>query len=156
MQKRQYMKIIDKTLDYLLFVVLAVMSLTMAANVFCRFILKFSIYWADELAQVLLVWLTFLGAAVAVRESAHYVFDYLSRKLKGKSLIIFLLISKAIGLSAIVILLFFSTEVTVGIRNWIMPAMEISRAFVYGACPVGCLFMLIYGIRDFLLTVKAL
>ncbi len=150
------MKIIDKTLDYLLFIILAVMSLTMATNVFCRFILKFSIYWADELVQVLMVWLTFLGAAVAVRENAHYVFDYLSRKLKGKALITFMLISKAIGLSAIVLLLFFSTEVTIGIRSWIMPAMEVSRALVYGACPAGCIFMLIYGARDFLQTVKSI
>ncbi len=150
------MKVIDKILDYLLFIVLAVMSLTMAANVFCRFLLKFSIYWADELAQVLMVWLTFLGAAVAVRENAHYVFDYLSRKLKGRSLVIFMLFSKALGLTSVVLLLFFSTEVTIGIRSWIMPAMEVSRTFVYGACPVGCLFMLIYGVRDFLLTIKSL
>ncbi len=147
-------QLLDRTLDYLLFVVLAVMSLTMAANVFCRFILNFSIYWADELVQVLMVWLTFLGAAVAVRENAHYVFDYLSRRLKGKALLILMLFSKAIGLTAIILLLIYSGKVTLGIRSWIMPALEVSRAIVYGACPAGCAFMLIYGIRDFLQTIK--
>lgn len=148
------MRIIDKTLDYLLFIVLALMSVTMAANVFCRFLLNFSIYWGDELVQVLMVWLTFMGAAVAVRENAHYSFDYISRKLRGRSLKAFMLTSKIITLIATLLLLYWSSEVTIGIRKWIMPAMEYSRSLVYGACPVGCLFMLFYGTTDLLKTMK--
>jgi len=145
------MKVIDKTLDYLLFVILAAMAFTMAANVFCRFFLQFSLYWGDELTQVLMVWLTFLGAAVAMREHAHYRFDYLSRILHGGVKKGYMLVTKIIVLVAIVLLLYWSTLTTVGIRNWIMPAMEYSRAWVYGACPVGCVFMLIYGVRDLVL-----
>ena len=59
-----------------------------------------------------------------------------------------MLFSRIIVLVAIVLLLYWSTMTTIGIRTWIMPAMEYSRAWVYGACPVGCLFMLIYGVRD--------
>ena len=76
------MKYINKILDYTLFAVLSVMATVMATNVFCRFLLKFSIYWADELAQSLLVWLTFLGAAVAIRESSHYSFDAIQNKIQ--------------------------------------------------------------------------
>ena len=54
-------------------------------------------------------------------------------------------------LAAILLLLYWSTLVTVRIRGWIMPAMEYSRAWVYGACPVGSAFMLIYGVRDLVL-----
>ncbi len=143
------MKIIDKTLDVLLFLILATMAFTMAANVFCRSILKFSLYWGDELTQVLMVWLTFLGAAVAMREHAHYRFDYLSQRLRGRAKRIYQFTTKIIVLVAIVLLLYWSTLTVVGIRSWIMPAMEYSRAWVYGACPVGCVFMLIYGVRDF-------
>ncbi|MBN1361766.1 MAG: TRAP transporter small permease [Sedimentisphaerales bacterium] len=145
------MKIIDKTLDLLLFLILAAMALTMAANVFCRSVLKFSLYWGDELTQVLMVWLTFLGAAVAMREHAHYRFDYFSRVLHGRAKRLYLLTTKIIVLVAIVLLLYWSTLVTVRIRGWIMPAMEYSRAWVYGACPVGSAFMLIYGVRDLVL-----
>jgi TRAP-type C4-dicarboxylate transport system permease small subunit len=145
------MKIIDKTLDFLLFIILTVMTLTMATNVFCRSVLRFSLYWGDELAQVLMVWLTFLGAAVAMREHAHYRFDYLSRILHSRARRAYLLVAKVIVLVAIVLLLYWSTLVTVRIRSWIMPAMEYSRAWVYGACPVGSAFMLIYGVRDLVL-----
>ena len=148
------MKIIDKILDTLLFVILAVMASVMATNVFCRFFLDFSLYWGDELTQVLMVWLTFLGAAVAVREHAHYRFDYLSRRLRGRVRRLYLLFSKLIVLAAIILLLYWSTLTTIGIRDWIMPAMEYSRAWVYGACPVGCLFMLVYSARDLISFIK--
>lgn len=79
-------KVIDKTLDISLIIILAAMTGIVAANVFCRFILGFSIYWGDELAQTLMVWLTFLGAAVAIRDGSHYTFSYLANKLKGRAL----------------------------------------------------------------------
>lgn len=148
------MKVLNKILDYLLFLILATMSGVMAANVFFRFVLHKSLYWGDELAQVLMVWLTFLGAAVAVREYAHYAFDYFARRLSGFTHKLFIVTGRSITLIATGILMVYSIEVTAGIRDWIMPAMEYSRAWVYGACPVGCLFMLIYGFRDLFRFIK--
>jgi TRAP-type C4-dicarboxylate transport system permease small subunit len=42
--------------------------------------------------------------------------------------------------------MWFSAIVSWRIRFWIMPATEISRALVYGACPVGSAFMLYYAV----------
>lgn len=139
---------LNKLLDTLLFLTLAAMAVIVAANVFCRFILHFSLSWGDELAQILMVWLTFLGAAVGVREKSHYAFDYLVHNLPNKVKTLFTVLSELIAITAISGLLWWSTEVTIGIRNWIMPATEINRAFVYGACPVGCFFMLVYALRN--------
>ena len=54
----------------------------------------------------------------------------------------------------ICILLWGSVVVTEGIVGWIMPAMEFSRAWIYGACPVGCIFMLVYCITDLISDFK--
>jgi TRAP-type C4-dicarboxylate transport system permease small subunit len=147
-------KYINAVVDYLLFVVLAVMAATMAVNVLCRFLLSFSIYWADELTQSLMLWLTFLGAAAAIREHTHYSFNYLEEHLSGKLRKGVGLLSRLTTLSAVVLLLYWSVEVTAGIAVWIMPALEISRAWIYGACPVGCLFMLYYCLTDLFTFLK--
>lgn len=149
------MKYFDKTIDFSLFVILAAMVTTMACNVFCRFVLKFSIYWADELAQSLLVWLTFLGAAVAIRESSHYAFDTIQSILKGSAQKAYIISGNVIVIAMVVAMLYWSSIVTVGIRTWIMPAMEISRALIYAACPVGCIFMLIYSTQNLIKIVKS-
>ena len=132
------MKYINIVLDYLLFVILGVMSFTMAINVLCRFCLNFS------------------GAAVAIREHLHYSFNYIEQVAKGRWGKILTIINKSITLVGICILFFWSVEVTEGIVDWIMPAMEFSRAWIYGACPVGCVFMLIYCITDIISSFKTL
>jgi TRAP-type transport system small permease protein len=148
-------RVLDRTLEILLFLVLAAMGAIVAANVFCRFVLDFSLYWGDEAAQALLVWLTFLGAAVAVRDRAHYSFDYLARTSTGKRRLVLGVISRSITILALLGLLYWSLEVAWGIRPWIMPAMEISRVWVYAAGPVGCAFMLLYAVRDLARVIRS-
>ncbi|MEX1184385.1 MAG: TRAP transporter small permease [Gemmatimonadota bacterium] len=141
-------RILDRILDSVLLAVLGLMAAIVAANVFCRFVLQFSIYWGDEAAQALLVWLTFLGAAVAVRDRAHYAFDYLGQYSRGNLQFAAAIVSRMITLIALIGLFYWGLRVTLGIRPWIMPAMEISRAWVYAAGPIGCGLMIIYIIRD--------
>src|SRR5690606_33893498 len=119
---------------------------------FCRFVLGFSLYWGDEAAQSLLVWLTFLGAAIAVREGAHYSFDMFERVTTGALSRALGLASRLITIVALLGLFVWSLEVALGIRPWIMPAMRISRVWVYAAGPVGCAFMLLYATRDLVHT----
>ena len=150
------MKYLNKTVDYLLFLVLGVMALSMAVNVFCRSCLNFSISWADELSQSLLVWLTFLGAAVAVREHSHYSFNFIDQKLNDKGRAGLALFTDALVLFCAVYMLVDGIRITSGISGWLMPAMGISRAWVYGACPVGCVLMVVYCMADIVKNVKNL
>ncbi|MDR8390634.1 TRAP transporter small permease [Aliifodinibius sp. S!AR15-10] len=147
-------KAIDKTLDWTLILILGSMSLLVAINVFFRFVLNSSIYWGDEVALVLMVWLTFLGAAVSTRENEHYEFKYLVHKLSGRSLKVYLFSRHIINIIAILILGYYSGLVAIQIHSWILPATEISRSFVYGACPLGCVFMLIYSVEQFISDIK--
>ena len=77
--------------------------------------------------------------------------DFRLQLLKEK---IILVIRQVIEIIAILSLLYWGTEVTWKIHQWIMPAMEISRSYVYGACPVGSFFMLLYALRDFITELK--
>ncbi len=140
---------IDDTLDYALIGIIGSMTLLVATNVFFRFVLNASIYWGDEVALILMVWLTFMGAAVATREQEHYEFRYLINKLEGRALKIYVYLRNSINIIVILILGFYSGRVAIEIHSWIMPATEISRTLVYGACPLGCLFMLYYSLVQF-------
>lgn len=139
---------VDKALDTALMGIIASMSVLVAVNVFFRFVLNSSIYWGDEVALILMVWLTFLGAAVATRDKSHYVFTYLINRLKGMPLKMLVFARDLINIGVIILLGFFSGKAAIEIHSWIMPATEISRALVYGAAPVGCIFMLYYSLEQ--------
>ncbi|MBN1293627.1 MAG: TRAP transporter small permease [Candidatus Latescibacteria bacterium] len=144
-----FFRIIDRLLDICVSVVLASMTAVVTVNVFCRFVLSFSLSWGDEVAQILLVWMTFLGAAVAMRTGAHYAFDYLVRSIPDAPGRFFSGLSQLIVIAMTFLLAYWGIQVTIQISGWIMPATGISRAWVYSACPVGSVFMLLYAVKNF-------
>src|SRR3954471_18212986 len=62
-------------------VCLAVMVVLVFGNVFLRYVFNSGITMSEELSRWLMVWLTFLGAIVALREHAHLGVDTLVRIL---------------------------------------------------------------------------
>src|SRR5690349_11601736 len=60
---------------------LAAMVVLVFTNVVMRYLFNSGIPTSEELSRWLLVWLTFLGAIVAVREHSHLGVDTLVRKL---------------------------------------------------------------------------
>ena len=68
-------------IDRLLAVLLAVMVLLVFGNVVLRYAFNAGITVSEELSRWLFVWLTFLGAVVAVKERGHLGTDFLLARL---------------------------------------------------------------------------
>jgi TRAP-type C4-dicarboxylate transport system permease small subunit len=73
-----------QTLKVTIAICLAVMVVLVFGNVFLRYALNSGITISEELSRWLLVWLTFLGAIVALRQHAHLGVDTLVRRLPHK------------------------------------------------------------------------
>lgn len=54
------------------------MTVILFSDVFCRYVLHFSIAWADEIVLVLLIWFVFIALAIGVRKRIHMSIDFLS------------------------------------------------------------------------------
>lgn len=77
-------KLIDaycKFLGYLIGAMLALMVVLVFGNVFMRYALNSGFTLSEELSRWLFVWITFLGAVVALRSNAHLGTDMLVGKL---------------------------------------------------------------------------
>ena len=59
----------------------AVTAVLICLNVFNRYVLQSGFVWADEIPGYLLVWISFLGAYLAVRDRGHIAFDLFVTKL---------------------------------------------------------------------------
>ncbi len=64
-------RFINRWVEFSLFGLGFTMTLIVAVQVFCRYVLNNSLFWAEELSRYLLAWLTFLGASVAYRRNVH-------------------------------------------------------------------------------------
>ena len=72
---------LNATIEKSIFVIGFSMAALVAVQVFFRYVLNHSLFWSEELARFLLIWLTFLGASVAYHRRAHPGIDTFSLRL---------------------------------------------------------------------------
>jgi TRAP-type C4-dicarboxylate transport system permease small subunit len=64
-------------IDNVLAGILGIIVSVMIAQVFFRYILNNSLVWSEELVRFLFIWMTFLGAAINIRDKWHIGVEYL-------------------------------------------------------------------------------
>lgn len=143
-----YFTWLGRILRGLLALIFAVMIAVVAGNVFCRFVLGMSLSWGEEVAKILLTYLTFLGAAYAMKDNSHYSFDYLKQRLPERPRRYLLCFRWIAIVTMSALLLVWSGQVTWMIREWIMPSTGICRSLVYGVAPLSMVFMISYSLRN--------
>jgi len=149
------MRLIDWLLGVFLAVSLTVMVTVVFINVVFRKLFNFSLSWGEEGPLALMCWLTFLGAALAMRDRSHFAFDYLVDNLSGRSRKAIVVSSHVITIAATMALIYWSGVEAIGLRASKLTSLPwVSKTFVYGACPVGSSFLLVYAIRNFLADMR--
>jgi TRAP-type C4-dicarboxylate transport system permease small subunit len=133
----------DRALAVLVALAVAVTSLAILLQVFCRYVLDAPLPWPEELAVLTFGWMIFLGAALVQGSDSHISIDTLRRRAgprTGRALD--LVRHVAIGIAAVV-LVWQGIGLASRTVRLIYPAMGISRAFLYGAVPVCFALLLV-------------
>ncbi|AWM01253.1 TRAP transporter small permease [Bradyrhizobium amphicarpaeae] len=110
---------------------LVVMVVLVFGNVVLRYGFNSGITISEELSRWLLVWLTFLGAIVAMREHAHLGVDSLIRKLPASGKRICFIVNYCLMLFADWLLLSGSWRQTIINLDDRAPATGLSMAIFY-------------------------
>ena len=127
---------------------LLTMTLTVALQVVCRYLLGAALTWSEEFARYGLVWITFLGGSVAVKRGAHIGVEVLLNALSPK-------VRKMVQLFTLLCVLGFLLIATIKGGQLALfnmkqhsPAMGVPMGVVYFAIPIGCLIMLIHAAAE--------
>jgi len=123
---------------------MASMAVLVFANVVARYLFDSSVIWVEELTQVQMIWVAYLGAGLALREGRHVAVDTLQdllpaalrrvlRQVIAAALALFLLALFVLGLQ---IVAFTWTQET--------PVLGISAGVPYLAVPLGAAALLLH------------
>lgn len=77
----RFIRVIDKTEDILLSLVLLSMILLACTQIFLRTFLSSGLLWADPLLRYLVLWSGLLGAVAATGQGKHIALDIVGRKM---------------------------------------------------------------------------
>lgn len=113
------------------------MAVIVAAQVFCRYVLNQSLFWSEELARLILVWLTFLGATVAYYQKAHPGVDGLYRRLPPAWQMVAALITHGAGLALFSVMVVSGTQFAWFVRLQITPALNLPKWGVMAVVPAA-------------------
>ncbi|MDO8774800.1 MAG: TRAP transporter small permease [Burkholderiaceae bacterium] len=130
---KKFIDMYCKGISYLIAAALALMVVLVFGNVFMRYAFNSGFSVSEELSRWLFVWLTFLGAVVAVRDNGHLGTDMLVGRLgpTGKKM--------CMGLSLVLILfclwLLFKGSYDQSVINWdtTSAVMEVSMSYFYAS-----------------------
>jgi TRAP-type C4-dicarboxylate transport system permease small subunit len=135
--------------DIILAILLGTIVAVMFFQVFFRYILNNSLSWSEEVVRFLFIWLTFLGAALNIRDKWHISVDFFVNILPKKW-------REAMVLFNSILLLLFLFFLTIGGFVWVYFAEGASSSALglplhltlYGALPVTSMIGSYYAIRN--------
>ncbi len=122
------------------------MAVIVAAQVFSRYVLNYSLFWSEELARFLLVWLTFLGATVAYFYQAHPGVDVLYRRLSPVLQRWARLMVHGASLCLFSLMVIHGAWFAWFVRLQITPALSLPKWIVMGVVPMGGVIFLVLGL----------
>ena len=134
----------SRILTQLEFAVGAILLAAITILVFAASIMRFTGYpiiWSVDLAQLLFIWLCFVGATKAMRERAHLGVDLIVRWFPHR---VRLYIELALALVFIVFMTLLAiegTKLTIQNSERLFGDSGISYAFVTISVPAGCIFL---------------
>ena len=142
---------------YLCIALLMIMSVSVLAGVVWRYVLSLPLVWVEELALTCMVWVTFLGAALAYELNAHLVVDFMGELIRGKKIEPYIR-----TLTNILVAFMFVVMIRAGYimimqtRLTITAALNIPVAVLYASAFVGGILMTWLSCERVILSIRAL
>jgi TRAP-type C4-dicarboxylate transport system permease small subunit len=127
-----------------------VMTVVVSLQVIFRYVLTQPLYWSEELARYLFVWLSILGATLALQKRGHFGLEIFFQKLPQQMrrwvefLILFL-----VG-TLVVVILASGIELVEKTASQESPAIGIPMSWAYACLPVGAALMTFHLLVIFL------
>lgn len=131
------------SIEYIAAAIVLAEILVLFFGVVSRYVFHTPIVWSDELASTLFLWLSMLGAVVALRRGAHMRMTAIVSKLSPERQAHVEMFGLVASLAFLSLFLWPSWEYAQDEAMITMPALEISRLWHAVAIPLGCALMIV-------------
>jgi TRAP-type transport system small permease protein len=143
---------VNRALGVIIGLMVAVMSLVIIYHVFSRFLVGPSPAWSEALARYLMIYLVFMGAAIALRHQRLIAIQALSQSLSERPRRVLGVAVLVVCLVFFVLLLYQGVLITQQVSGQSSASLGVSMAVPYAAIPVGAALMILNTVAVILET----
>ena len=136
-----------KLLELLVVVALVAMVIMVFGNVVLRYAFNSGILVSEELSRYCFIWLTYIGAMIAMRERGHLGVDTLVRRLPRAGKVLCLFLSEAMMLGVNVLFFIGTWKMHELQVTSVSPVVGISMIWVYGVGYVVAVVMALFNLE---------
>ncbi|MBI4506154.1 MAG: TRAP transporter small permease [Chloroflexi bacterium] len=141
------LRILDFVADSAVRVMAMAIAVLMFVEVMVRmFLPDYILTWQEEVARSMLVYMTVVGGALALRDREHFTMPMVLRRFPPRVRWLVCLLGVSLVLLFSVVWLLASLPWVQSSANTFTPALQWDYRVVYAAFPLGALLMTIYGI----------
>src|SRR4030043_1114786 len=77
-------RIAERVVQVTLVGMVAVMTVIIILQVFMRYLFLYSLSWSEEVARYLMIWVSFLGASLALKYGFHIGVEFVTNRISEK------------------------------------------------------------------------
>lgn len=132
---------------------LVLMTIMVAWQVYCRYVLNDSPSWTEPGAVMLMSWFIFLGAAVGVRENNHLGFDVLLYVIPKGGKRVLRTISDVVILAFGIGMIWYGWQLVALTSTAILPSLGISGSFDYYPVVAGGVLVSLFTLERMALRI---
>ncbi|MBT8364739.1 MAG: TRAP transporter small permease [Deltaproteobacteria bacterium] len=139
-----FFRLLSRLVESMVILIAGLIVAIVTAEVTLRYLFSHSMIFTEELSRYLMVWIVFLGSALAIRDGSHIRIQILLNRLGPR-------MQQIVKLAAYALIIVFLIFITVeGLK--ILPrqlqqmciTIDISLFYFYLAIPVGSILMIIF------------
>jgi TRAP-type C4-dicarboxylate transport system permease small subunit len=140
--------------DIIAFVIFWALALVVFLQFFSRYILNDSAAWTEEIARYMLMWVTFIGAAIVMRRGTNIGVEVLMHMLPTGPQRVLRFFIDVVTVGFVGLLCWFSIAITerMGIQR--MTVIDVSMSVVYGGIALGCFLMFWRAVQAFIANAR--
>ncbi len=128
--------------------------LVLFSGVVSRYVLHTPLFWSDELASILFLWLAMLGSVIALRRGEHMRMTALVSKAGPQRRALLELLAISASLAFLAMVAWPAWEYAADERAITTPALEISNLWRAAALPVGIVLMAVFSVLRLLRSAR--
>ena len=131
-------------------VLLVLITVITCIQVFCRYVLDFSLRWSEEVPLIMMVWFGFIALAIGVRKKIHIsieLFFNMFPSIIQKILLKFVdLLIMAFG----IVMVYYGWKLSAAMMLSTMPATKMPTGYLYAVVPVSGVFVTFHSLMSLL------
>ena len=138
---------VNKILDGIAVLCMVLILLLVVAQVVLRYVFNSPLTWSEELAVFVMIWLTFIGSLICMRDKEHIEVTILVDHLPHGFQRIVLAFSRLASVVFLLVVAYYGFELVTENMTVTSPANKISMGLVYTIIPLSSLGMVFYLVK---------